>query len=171
MSVAVMAGLAAGACSEAPITSTEQALLGMAYESITADLRDPNSVEFTDVVWVMSDDAAAVCGKFNARNGFGGMSGPKEFVRTFLPEEVAFAQDAVGKRGLEYDLPRRRASAALAVHAYDQVARATMPPVLYRQGDFANLAVVDNAAVAAKCYDGQPATKPLVPLPPLSEHK
>ena len=171
VAVAVVVALSLGGCSKAPVTSTQQALLGMAYESIVADLRDPSSVEFSEVVWVNAPKSAAVCGKFNARNGFGGMSAPKQFVRRFLPEEVAFARAAVGKRGLDYDLLRQRAIAALAVHAYDQEkARPTQPPVLYRDGDFSNLAAVDNAAIAAECYDGTPATEPMGPLPLPSSH-
>lgn len=59
-----------------------------AQERVKAQLRDPASAEFyeADVKGIRT-----VCGKVNARNGFGGMSGVQRFVatrdRVFLEEQ------------------------------------------------------------------------------------
>jgi hypothetical protein len=45
-------------------------------------LRDPSSAEFSDEVVFpgSATRSAIVCGRVNARNGFGGMSGPQRFI-------------------------------------------------------------------------------------------
>ncbi|UVO50177.1 hypothetical protein M0208_06450 [Sphingomonas sp. SUN019] len=45
-------------------------------------LRDPSSAEFSDVrvVPAAGNSPSVVCGKVNARNGFGGMAGTQRFV-------------------------------------------------------------------------------------------
>jgi hypothetical protein len=56
--------------------------MGEAKDDVRAQLRDPGSAEFTDVVrYAPHDDkGAVVCGMVNAKNGFGGMTGPRRFV-------------------------------------------------------------------------------------------
>lgn len=53
-----------------------------------AELRDPESAEFSDVD---VHGISTVCGRVNSRNGFGGMSGSQRFVATksavFLEEQ------------------------------------------------------------------------------------
>lgn len=153
-------------CSKPPLPSTEQALVSLAYQSVLEDLRDPASVEFSELVWIDGPQATSVCGKYNAANGYGGMAGPRAFVRRFLPEEIAFARNAVAKDGFDYAVPYQRAKAALAIHAFDQSKfRPTQAPVFYRDGDSNDLAYLDNAAIAAGCYDGKPVTAELKALP------
>lgn len=55
---------------------------GQAEDKVRALLRDPSSAEFTSVVRrpPTKDSGAIVCGEVNARNGFGGMTGPKRFI-------------------------------------------------------------------------------------------
>jgi hypothetical protein len=58
----------------------------LAEEGITKSMRDPASVVFADVIFVSDRKSEGgyyvpvVCGSVNARNGFGGMSGPRHFV-------------------------------------------------------------------------------------------
>ncbi len=69
------------------------ATLDIAKVMVKAELRDPDSAEFTGLRIVMVDRQQAVCGLVNSRNGFGGMAGPTLFVD--LPQEgvgaVSFA--------------------------------------------------------------------------------
>jgi hypothetical protein len=53
-----------------------------ARERVRATLRDPASAEFRNlrVHPGPTEDSKAVCGEFNARNGFGGMSGWQRFI-------------------------------------------------------------------------------------------
>jgi hypothetical protein len=58
----------------------------LAKEAITKMMRDPDSAVFSDVFFVNDRKSETgyyvpvVCGTVNARNGFGGMTGPKHFV-------------------------------------------------------------------------------------------
>jgi hypothetical protein len=53
-----------------------------AEELVRQRLRDPNSAEFSNVHVIPSSlpGRTTVCGIVNARNGFGGMTGPRHFV-------------------------------------------------------------------------------------------
>ena len=66
--------------------------IGEAEDNVRAQLRDPSSAEFTDVVRYPPHDGkgAVVCGMVNARNGFGGMTGPHRFIsgaKTLIEQE------------------------------------------------------------------------------------
>jgi len=69
------------------------AMLNTAKVFVKAELRDPDSTEFTGLRVVTVDHQQAVCGLVNSRNGFGGMAGPTLFV--YLPAKglgaVSFA--------------------------------------------------------------------------------
>lgn len=49
-------------------------------EAVKANLRDPGSAKFSDVVVVRKSGSIAVCGAVNAKNGFGGYSGASRFM-------------------------------------------------------------------------------------------
>ena len=51
-----------------------------AQMAVQAQLRDPGSAQFRDVVVVRQDSSTAVCGEVNAKNGFGGYIGYSSFV-------------------------------------------------------------------------------------------
>ncbi len=68
-----------GGCERVPGTA-EYELKGRAEQSVRAHLKDPESAQFTDMKYYRQ--ASLVCGKVNARNGFGGYTGPKEFTFT-----------------------------------------------------------------------------------------
>lgn len=69
-----------------PPPSNGNAEIYLAKEGITKLMRDPASAVFSEVFFVNDRQSAqgyyvpAVCGTVNARNGFGGMTGPKHFV-------------------------------------------------------------------------------------------
>jgi hypothetical protein len=56
--------------------------VGEAEDQVRAILRDPTSAEFTNVIRhpPMNGKGAVVCGYVNAKNGFGGMTGPVRFL-------------------------------------------------------------------------------------------
>ena len=51
-----------------------------AQMAVQAQLRDPGSAQFRDVIVVRQDSSTAVCGEVNAKNGFGGYIGYTSFV-------------------------------------------------------------------------------------------
>lgn len=64
-------------------------------DAVRAKLKDPDSAEFRNVVFVRGeDDVPVTCGEVNAHNSFGGKSGFQHFLsagspeRTWLEEEV-----------------------------------------------------------------------------------
>lgn len=60
---------------------TEQGYTNAAISSLSANLRDPDSLELKLVhTSVIDKNRAIVCGMFNAKNGFGGYSGFKPFI-------------------------------------------------------------------------------------------
>lgn len=61
-----------------PASSTYRAA---AEELVRQRLRDPSSAEFSEIrVIDLPGKPTIVCGRVNARNGFGGMTGSKRFV-------------------------------------------------------------------------------------------
>jgi hypothetical protein len=59
----------------------ESLLIAQAQINVESTLRDPGSAEFGDAI-VTRRDGIVVCGVFNARNGFGGMTGRQRFINT-----------------------------------------------------------------------------------------
>lgn len=75
---------------ETPSTST---YIAAAEELVRQKLRDPGSADFTGVTFkpAAGERPNIVCGKVNARNGFGGMAGLQRFVvggTTALESEI-----------------------------------------------------------------------------------
>lgn len=72
----------------------EQALVEVAKEVVRGKLKDPGSAEFSQVSVARYMGVPVVCGRVNARNGFGGYGGRMHFVSggtqgtTFVDEEV-----------------------------------------------------------------------------------
>ena len=78
------AGLVLAGCRE-----TVQKQMGdVAIAELKAELRDPDSLQVADTKFQISSGWGAVCGNYNAANGFGGMAGTRRFVRVFDPEEL-----------------------------------------------------------------------------------
>ena len=59
---------------------TGQSEIGAAKASLRAQMKDPDSVIFSDLKFVRSTEA--VCGQVNAKNSYGGYVGLQRFVRT-----------------------------------------------------------------------------------------
>lgn len=78
MRFAILAALALAACSGNG--QSDSMLIVTAQDEVRARLRDPSSAEFSDMRVVRNGEAIVVCGTVNARNGFGGMSGPQRFI-------------------------------------------------------------------------------------------
>lgn len=78
--------------------------LTVAKRRISAILRDPVSVQFTDVhlvpkaVSFTGQLLRLVCGRFNARNGFGGYAGPQPFVYDVGAGEIYPGSDGTAER-------------------------------------------------------------------------
>lgn len=72
----------------------EQALVEAAKEVVRGKLKDPRSAEFSQLSVARHEGTPVVCGRVNARNGFGGFGGRMHFVSggtrgtTFVDEEV-----------------------------------------------------------------------------------
>lgn len=72
----------------------EQAFIEVAKEVVRGKLKDPRSAEFSQVSVARYMGVPVVCGRVNARNGFGGYGGRMHFVSggtqgtTFVDEEV-----------------------------------------------------------------------------------
>lgn len=56
-------------------------LIAQAKTNVSRNLRDPGSADFGPAI-VSRKDGIAVCGTVNAKNGFGGMTGPQSFINT-----------------------------------------------------------------------------------------
>ncbi len=66
---------------EAGVTYPSSQHRAAAKELVKQRLRDPGSAEFTDIqVFAGSGRRPMVCGRVNARNGFGGMTGAQRFI-------------------------------------------------------------------------------------------
>lgn len=63
-----------------PAGPSDSDLRVAAQMAVEANLRDPGSAEFRNVVVVRGDSSTAVCGEVNAKNGFGGYTGYTSFV-------------------------------------------------------------------------------------------
>lgn len=78
ISVVALATLALAGCTN-PATSAAKA-------AVMASLKDPSSVQWRNVRTKTTTDSwgkkkpTAVCGEYNAKNGFGGYNGFKDFV-------------------------------------------------------------------------------------------
>ncbi len=70
----------AAAAARSNIDAEDSRLRSDAKEAVRANLRDPGSAEFRDVVVVRKPGSIAVCGEVNARNGFGGYTGFTQFM-------------------------------------------------------------------------------------------
>lgn len=99
----LLAGAALVACSPAPSEPDPRAAEiwaeRMTREAVLAKLRDPASATFSNVHTRRVGTGVVTCGYVNSRNGYGGMSGPHQFVgagsTTFLEEEVGLRDMAV----------------------------------------------------------------------------
>lgn len=91
VTLTAVAALSLAACDGANSPAAHDALLVVkAQDAVRARLRDPGSATFDDTrvaqaMRLQTPDQAAfpgeyVCGTVNARNGFGGLSGPQRFV-------------------------------------------------------------------------------------------
>lgn len=60
--------------------SRQYALIVMAKNAIRERLRDPDSAQFRNVRFYSGGGTAVACGEVNAKNGFGGYTGYKQFV-------------------------------------------------------------------------------------------
>ena len=79
--------------------------------SVESVLRDPKSAEFDNLRVLVSPadpDDAIICGTVNAKNGFGGQSGPRRFVwrSKFDDPDKHPLHAAAGHLGLEEDEPK-----------------------------------------------------------------
>lgn len=68
--------------------SIEDRMAEVTVSELRAQLRDPGSLELIGTKIQLSDQWGAICGEYNAANGFGGMAGPQRFVRVFNHEEL-----------------------------------------------------------------------------------
>ena len=63
------------------VRPSDAAAISAAKAALTKTLKDPGSAQFTDVVrGTSSVGVDYVCGKVNARNSYGGYTGPKGFL-------------------------------------------------------------------------------------------
>ncbi|MCO6382695.1 hypothetical protein [Oceanicola sp. 502str15] len=70
--------------------SRAEPVLIAAEESVRSQLRDPDSATFENMAfnYAPSNRRWFVCGTVNARNGFGGYAGPKEFAIGLIGEDI-----------------------------------------------------------------------------------
>lgn len=124
LSVAVLAVMATGCDARGPQSALDT-LAPMALAEVRERMRDPNSSTFDSLVG-RETPQAAVCGRVNGRNAFGGYAGPQRFMRLFTEAELAYAQALVNAT----DEDRQLAEAALATdRALRETRRfATDPP-------------------------------------------
>lgn len=101
--------LVATGCGAPRPDSALDTLAPMALAEVRARMRDPNSSTFDSLVG-RETPQAAVCGRVNGRNAFGGYAGPQRFIRLFTDAELAYAQALVNAT----DEDREVAEAALA---------------------------------------------------------
>ena len=76
MKRAVMCALLVSGCQWLPGTSDWQ-LRTRTEEAVRRNLKDPDSAQFTDMQFYVVRDLA--CGKVNAKNAYGGYTGPRDF--------------------------------------------------------------------------------------------
>jgi hypothetical protein len=108
LSVAILAVMATGCEARGPQSALDT-LVPMALGEVREQMRDPNSSTFDSLVG-RETPQAAVCGRVNGRNAFGGYAGPQRFIRLFTGAELAYAQALVNAT----DEDRQLAEAALA---------------------------------------------------------
>lgn len=114
--VVVLAVMATGCDARGPQSALDT-LAPMTLAEVRERMRDPNSSTFDSLVG-RETPQAAVCGRVNGRNAFGGYAGPERFIRLFTEAELAYAQALVNAT----DEDRQLAEAALAT---DRALRAT----------------------------------------------
>ena len=71
-----------------------------AERRVKLQLRDPSSADFIDS-YLPYETSTSVCGRVNARNGFGGMSGPQRFIT--LPDAVFLEERLSGQSLSEFN--------------------------------------------------------------------
>lgn len=73
-------------------SSIEDRMAEVTISELQGQLRDPGSLELMDTKVRISAEWGAVCGEYNAANGFGGMAGRQRFVRVFSQKELQVLQ-------------------------------------------------------------------------------
>ena len=106
--MAILAIAATGCEARGPQSALET-LAPMALADVRGQMRDPNSSTFDSLVG-RETPQAAVCGRVNGRNAFGGYAGPQRFIRSFTDAELTYARALVDAN----DEDRQLAEAALA---------------------------------------------------------
>lgn len=61
-------------------TTPKQQLVAEAHQAVLEKLKDPQSATFKENDLEILPDQGVVCGKVNAKNGFGGYTGHQEYV-------------------------------------------------------------------------------------------
>lgn len=102
----------------ASLSKADQAAL---LENVRASLKDPSSAQFEKVR--LSSNGAAVCGKVNAKNGFGGYVGFRDFVASH--EGVAIKPPECGTVSIS-ELFNRSPEAASACVNYAKLTGGTI---------------------------------------------
>lgn len=97
LAVGLIAVLAIGSCPRRAARSghevTDSTYKAAAQVLVRQRLRDPSSAEFSDLRVIPGGGASpTVCGRVNARNGFGGVTGP----RRFIAGQTVVLEDEVG---------------------------------------------------------------------------
>lgn len=81
-----------GGSSSSPQANAEVrqiALVRMGKEAVQAKLKDAESAEFKDVIFVeKANELAVACGQVNSKNSFGAYAGFQRFVSTGSPENT-----------------------------------------------------------------------------------
>ncbi len=85
LALGLIAVLAIGSCPRREARSggalPDSSYKAAAQSLVRQHLRDPGSAEFSDLrVMPGRPEGTIVCGLVNARNGFGGMAGPRRFI-------------------------------------------------------------------------------------------
>lgn len=89
----VLALVATGCGAQGPQNALDT-LAPMALAEVRGQMRDPNSSTFDRLVG-RETPQAAVCGRVNGRNAFGGYAGPQRFIRLFTDAELQYARALV----------------------------------------------------------------------------
>ena len=77
------------------VSSTAQSFEYSYEKAVKKQLRDPASAQFTSVDLYSGGPAQVYCGYVNAKNGFGGYTGKKEFIAA---GDVAFIRGQMDDR-------------------------------------------------------------------------
>lgn len=85
---AMMAAVTLSGCGQ----SVESRMAEITVAELKGQLRDPGSLQLSGTKIQVHDGWGAICGYYNAANGYGGMAGRERFVRVFNPEEVEILQ-------------------------------------------------------------------------------